>query len=84
MTLTISIPPTVEDRLRQKAQAAGIDLENFVSKLLEEAAGKLRIKEMLLPLRKQFEESGTSDDELLNEISGARKAYRDVKRKGMR
>ena len=76
MTLTISIPPATEARLREIAHAAGTDLPDYVSKLLEQAVAKPALEELLAPLRKQFADSGTTDEQLVEEITAAQAAYR--------
>ena len=81
MTLTISIPATTEARLREIAQAAGTDLSGYVSKLLEEAAARPALEELLAPLRKQFADSGITDEQLVEQITSAQAAYRAEQRK---
>lgn len=81
MTLTISIPPSTEARLRDIAKAAGTDVSGYVSKLLEQVVAKPSIEETLAPLRKQFSESGTSDEELIDQITAAQTAHREEHRK---
>lgn len=81
MVLNISINPATEDRLSKLAQAAGKDLAAYVSQLVEQAATKAAIEEVLEPLRKQFTESCTSDEHLVEEITHAQGAYRAESRK---
>ena len=81
VTLSISIPAATEARLRKIASAAGKDLPGYVSQLLEQTAGKDSLEEFLLPLRKQFADSGTTDEQLVDEISSAQDAYRADQRK---
>ena len=82
MTLTISIPRAAEERLREIARASGTDLSTYVSRLLEETATKSTLQEMLAPLRKEFAESGTSDEQWVDEITAAQSAYRAEQRQG--
>ncbi len=78
MVLKISIAPNTEARLRTMAEAAGKDIDTFVSDLVEHAAAKSSLDEMLAPLRKQFAESGTGDAQLADEITVAQKNYRSA------
>jgi hypothetical protein len=81
MTLTISIPPATEARLREIAEAAGTDLPEYVSKLLEQVAARPALDELLAPLRKQFADSGVTDEQLVEQITAAQAAYRAEQRK---
>jgi hypothetical protein len=81
MTLQISITPETESRLRRLAQSAGKDVSTFVSQLVEQAAAKPALDELLAPLRKQFAESGATDDELVDQITAAQHAYRAEQQK---
>lgn len=76
MVLSIELAPEIESRLREQARAAGKDLDEFVGQLVEHAVAKPSLDEVLAPLRKQFAESGTSDEQLVNEITAAQAAYR--------
>jgi hypothetical protein len=81
MTLEISINPATETRLRQMAASAGKDVSAFVAQLVEQAAAKPSLDEMLAPLRRQFAESGATDDQLIEEITAAQQAYRAEQKK---
>ena len=79
MSLVVPISPQVEARLRQQAAAKGKDPEAFASKLLEQAVGRSALDDLLAPLRAQFAASGTTDEELVEQITDARAAYRNPK-----
>ncbi len=79
MTLTISIPPAAEARLREIAEASGTDLSTYVSKLLEQTAAKNSLEEILDPLRREFADARTTDEQLIEEITAAQAAYRTGK-----
>jgi len=81
MVLSIPISPQTEARLRQQAQAAGKEVATYVAEIVERAAGQSSLDEVLSPLRKQFELSGTSDEQLIDEITSAQQAYRAEKHK---
>ena len=76
MTLVVPISPEVEARLRQEAAAQGTDPGAYASKLLQQAVGRCSVDELLAPLRGQFAASGTTDAELVQQITDARAAYR--------
>ena len=77
MTLVVPVSPQVEARLRQQAAAEGTDPGTYASKLLEQALDRSSVDELLAPLREQFAVSGTSDEELIQQITDARTAYRN-------
>lgn len=77
MTLVVPVSPEVEARLRQQAAAEGKELGAYASKLLEQAVGRCSLGELLAPLREQFAASGTTDEELVQQITDARTAYRN-------
>ncbi len=65
MTLTIILPPDLEEELRSRASANGQGVAEYVVYALEEKLrGKPTVDEILAPFRKQVEASGMTDDEL--------------------
>ena len=76
MSLTVSLTPESEARLRLRAAAEGAELAAYASKLLELAVAKQSLQEVLAPLRQEFASSGTTDEALLAQIVSARDAYR--------
>ncbi len=76
MTLTVSLSPQAEARLRQRAAAEGKDPVAYASKILEQAVNLPSLDELLAPLREEFAATGTSDEELVQQITEARDAYR--------
>ena len=81
MVLSIELDARTEMRLREQAQAAGKDVSSYVSQLVEAAAAKPSLDELLAPLRKQFQASDISDEELVGDITQAQAEYRAEKRK---
>lgn len=79
MVLSIDIVPETETRLRQQAQAAGKDVRDFVSRLLDQAAAKPSLDEVLSSLRQQFAQNGVSDEQLIADITEAQADYRAQK-----
>lgn len=77
MTLLVSISPQAESRLREKAAAEGQDPAAYASKILEQAVTRASLDELLAPLRQEFAASGTSDEQLIEQITEARQAWRE-------
>jgi hypothetical protein len=76
MVLKISIDSDTEARLKKLADGAGKDVAEFVAELVEQAAAKPFLDEILAPLRAQFADSSTGDKQLVDEITVAQKNYR--------
>ena len=81
VALNIEITPEAESRLRRQAQAVDKDVRVFVAEIVETAAAKSNLDEVLAPLRKQFAETGVSDEELIRDITDAQAEYRAQKQK---
>ena len=82
MTITISLPPEVEESVKSRAAKDGVPLDDYVESLVEEATRRRnRIDvmaerssdEILAPFRRNVEESGMSDKELDGVFREARK-----------
>jgi hypothetical protein len=91
MTLTLTLPPETEKKLRESAARAGQSAEGLVLNLIEEA---LRVKgaspstvpeksfdEILAPVREGWEDSGLSDEQVDQVFDDALKKVRAEKRK---
>ena len=76
MTLAISLSAETEAKLRARAAAEGKDPAAYASNVLEQAFNRPSLDELLAPLRQEFAASGVSDEELVEQISQAREAYR--------
>jgi predicted DNA binding CopG/RHH family protein len=76
MLLSIDITSETESRLREQAEAAGMDVQTYVSELIEQAAARPSLEEQLAPVRKAFAQSGVSDQELIADITEAQAEYR--------
>jgi hypothetical protein len=63
MTISISISPKAEARLREKAAASGQPVEAYVSDIVERVASSTDVDELLAPFRKEVAESGMSDEQ---------------------
>ncbi len=76
MTVTITLTPETEERLRRRAAESGQTLETFLQQLVEREAGggtaapetpppaARTFDDILAPVRKGFAESGMTDEEL--------------------
>lgn len=82
MVLRIPISEETGNRLRTKAAAAGVDVETFAMRTLERVASRPTLKEVLAPLRAEFEASGTTEDQLIDELEQAKHELRAQKRAG--
>lgn len=76
MTLMVPVSPEVEAKLRSRAAAEGQDTSEYASKLLEDAVRRSSLDELLAPLRQQFAATGATDEQLIQQITDARAAYR--------
>ena len=81
MVLKIPVTAETEARLQVQARAAGKDVGAYVSQIVEQAAAKPSLDEHLAPLRQQFAESGTTDGQLVDQITSAQSAYRAERHK---
>ncbi|HEY8747934.1 MAG TPA: hypothetical protein VIM11_08170 [Tepidisphaeraceae bacterium] len=76
MTLTIPLSPDTESKLRDRAAAEGKDPSVVAAQLLEAAINRPALDELLAPLRRQFAATGNTDEQLVEQITQARDAYR--------
>lgn len=81
MSITIELTSETETRLKTQALRNGVKFEDYVNELIEEASerrermGKASGKtfaEILAPIHKGFEESGMTEDEILEMFEQAR------------
>jgi hypothetical protein len=91
MSITISLPPQTEEKLRQRAEASGVALDALACFLIEQGlnGGKASpavpgaaLDEVLAPFRREVEESGMTDDELRDFFTEVRDEVRSEKRSG--
>jgi hypothetical protein len=81
MLLQIQINSETEARLRENAAAAGKDMIAYASQLVEQAVAHSNLDTILAPLRRQFEAAGTTDDELIQDITDSQAEYRSEQHK---
>ncbi len=94
MTITISLPPEVEESGKSQAAKDELPLEDYVESLVEEATRRRNridlladkpFDEILAPFRRNVEESGMSDkelDALFREARLSRKEGKDQLKRG--
>jgi hypothetical protein len=81
MSLEITLPPEVEKRLRERAAALGLDLQAYATQLLEEALNPRRsFEERRAEIYQRFLASGTTDDQLGEELEKAKHEMRAERR----
>ena len=79
MRLNINISSKAEKNLKKRAAADGKQLAEYASQIVEEAATKPTLNDILEPLRKEFKSSGVNEKELVDQITAAQQAYRKTR-----
>ena len=89
MTITITLPPEVEEAVKSQADKAGKPLEDYVESLVKEGS-RIRARtdllaeksfdEILGPFRRNVEQSGLNDEALEALFSEARKEASRVRK----
>jgi hypothetical protein len=64
MTITIRLTPEQERRLSDRAAKTGQDVAAYVQRLIDRDIEADSLDASLAPVRRQFEESGMTDEEL--------------------
>lgn len=81
MSLTIPLPPETESRLKQRASAAGQDVGEFVSQLVQHfTEPPTPIEKLSGPIYQRFLESGMTDEELGEELERVKHEMRTERR----
>jgi len=80
MTVVLELKPEIEEALQKKAKANGFELNVYLEKLIEKDVDRVKtIDEILAPVRKNFAESGMTEDELDELIESERQAMWEEK-----
>ena len=89
MTITISLPPDIEESVKSQATKEGKPLADYVESLVEEGTrrrdridllAEKSFDEILAPFRQSVEDSGMSDEALDALFTEARKEASRVRR----
>lgn len=66
MTITITLPPATEERLRAEAQATGKDISTLVLEAVEArlSLAQMSLRAILAPVHENFRRSGMTEAEL--------------------
>lgn len=72
----VQLSPTVEDRLRTRAERQGMTPESYASQLIEEAVAGRRLDEIVGSARARFEQSGMTDEALGDLLEAEKHAAR--------
>ena len=75
MTLEITLAPDEEARLRERAAAAGVDVQTFAREALIEKIDRPTFAELLAPVHEATRRSGTTVDEIDAMADRAREEY---------
>lgn len=80
MTLTISVPPNIGALLKEKAKNEGKDVAEYVEDLIEKDVDRAQtLDEILAPIRRNFAESGMTEEDLDALVESERQAMREEK-----
>jgi hypothetical protein len=82
-SITLSLPPDIEDRLRAHAVATGKDIRTVILEAVEArlALLQMNLREILAPIHADFKRSGMSDAELDALLQGTLDAARAERKK---
>lgn len=80
MTLTIHVPKNIGAVLEEKAKNQGKDVSSYVENLIEKDIDQRKtLDEILAPIRKNFADSGMSEEDLDALIESERQAMWEEK-----
>lgn len=80
MTLTIQVPENIGAILKEKAENQGKDVAEYVGNLIEKDIDSNKtLDEILAPIRKNFAESGMTEEDLDALIESERQAMWEEK-----
>lgn len=80
MTVILELNPKTEEVLQRKAHARGDDLRGYLEEVIQKEADRVSLDERLAPVRKQFEESGMSEEQLDEFLNGVRRTINEERR----
>ncbi len=71
-SITVSLPPDTERKLREKAVSVGVTLETYIGRLAETDVSNGSFDQIVAPVRAAFKESGLTDDDVTALVQEAR------------
>lgn len=80
MSLVVDLDPKTEEALKKKAAVKGTPVDSYVKRLIEQDVAFQAIEERLEPVRRQFEESRMTEEELDELMFGVLAKVRSEKR----
>ena len=83
MTVVLELKPEIEDALQKKANAKGFPVSVYVEELIQKDVDHgPTLDELLAPVRKQFDDSGMTEDELNEFVDDLREKVWQEKQRG--
>lgn len=80
MTVVLELKPEIEEALQKKAKAKGFEVNVYLEKLVEkDVEHQKTLDEILAPIRKNFADSGMTEEELDTLIESERQAMWEEK-----
>lgn len=76
MTVLVELKPKTEELLLKAASENGVGVDGYIESLIEKDAERLSLEERLAPVRKNFQESGMTEDDLDKFMNGVRAKVR--------
>jgi len=82
MTITITLPPATEERLRAQAEATGKNINTLVVEAVEArlSLAQFSLRDVLAPAHADFRESGITDTELETLLEASLEEVRSERR----
>jgi hypothetical protein len=80
MTLSITLSREAEAILKARAAAAGVDVETYASRQLEQSAVPRTVQELSGPVAQAFAETGMTEDEFADFLEKEKHAMRAERR----
>lgn len=83
MTVVLELKPEIEEALQKKANARGFPLTAYVEELIRKDVDRgPTLDEILAPVRKQFDDSGMTEEELDEFVNDLREKVWQEKQRG--
>lgn len=80
MTLTISVPDELVERLERRAADHGQSAQAYASRVVVASVGRPPLEELLAPVREDFAQSGEGDDEITGFLRAELDAHRQERK----